>query len=212
MATSKNIALHLLLLLYTLCTACGGNVEDHQKQVISEGIIVYDTSIVEVYVYDTIRKIVPENARNCVERIFAGEVGVLEVGGNNRGSRIGEYLAATGLGQGYAYCAAFICWGFDQCDVPNPHSAWSPTVAMYNVVYTRGDEHLPANNGLLVAGLYYKTLGRIGHVLKIVEFRDGEAITIEGNTNGAGSREGDGVHRKVRPTWALYKISDYDTH
>ncbi len=53
--------------------------------------------------------------------------------------------------------------------------------------------------------------GGKGHT-GLVERMDGYAIhTIEGNTNAAGSREGDGVYRKVRQLSAITAgFIDYD--
>lgn len=38
--------------------------------------------------------------------------GVHEVGGNNRGPAIKRYLKGVGLGEGYAWCDAFVSWCF----------------------------------------------------------------------------------------------------
>lgn len=44
-------------------------------------------------------------------RVAEGEVGVVEVDGENRGPRVAEYQAATYLpGTGWAWCGAFVCW------------------------------------------------------------------------------------------------------
>lgn len=161
--------------------------------------------------YDTIRREVPaqEDPGGCLVASYLGEIGIREEGGNNRGERIQEYLQAVNLGPGFAWCAAFICWNLDQCDITNPSSAWSPAVGLYNVIYSRGDEVFPSARPGLVFALYYKNLGRIGHVGFIHQVKDEQVITVEGNTNGDGSRDGDGVHKKIRPTWAIYRVSSY---
>lgn len=60
-----------------------------------------------------------------------------------------------------------------------------------------------------VFGLYFSKLGRVAHV----GFIDGENatsyFTIEGNTNGSGSREGDGIYRKTRNKNTIHIISDH---
>jgi hypothetical protein len=58
--------------------------------------------------------------------------------------------------------------------------------------------------------LYYPSLARIGHT----GFYDGRLnasiySTVEGNTNGAGSREGDGVYQKYRSFKATYSINRF---
>ena len=82
-------------------------------------------------------------------------------------------------------------------------------VSTYNVIWRTG-QPLPANNQNLVFGLYYKHLGRIGHTGIIKQFSGNAAATIEGNTNGQGDREGDGVWAKIRPINTMYVISQYN--
>lgn len=59
----------------------------------------------EVMVKDT--QTFPET----LARIAESQVGVREVGGNNRGPQVQAYQQATWLaGTGWAWCAAFVCW------------------------------------------------------------------------------------------------------
>jgi len=52
---------------------------------------------------------------------------------------------------------------------------------------------------------------RIAHV-GFIHAQEGDYyITVEGNTNQAGSREGDGVYKKRRPKRTIYKVADYIT-
>ncbi|MEJ2883302.1 hypothetical protein [Pedobacter sp. GR22-6] len=61
----------------------------------------------------------------------------------------------------------------------------------------------------LVLGIYFPSLKRIGHV-GLVEYVKGDYIhSIEANTNVIGSREGDGVYRKIRHRRTIYKYSDW---
>ena len=146
---------------------------------------------------------------SCVLETSAKEVGVKEYGGNNKGSRIGEYLKVTNLPEGYAWCAAFVCWVMEQCGLDHPSSAWSPVVATHNTIYKRGDEYFPNMQDGLVFGLYYENLKRIGHVGIIYKIQGNKVYTIEGNTSGSKTREGDGVHRLIRPKKSIYRISKY---
>lgn len=143
----------------------------------------------------------------CIDHAFKRELGVREVG-RNGGKRVTEYLNYTGLGSGYAWCGSFACFNLGSCGVPNPMSAWSPTVAYWNVVYKKGDKFPTKPNGLIF-GLYYKRLGRVGHVGYIEEIMTNNIKTIEGNTSSGGSRDGDGVYRRMRPKWAIEVVSQY---
>lgn len=61
-----------------------------------------------------------------------------------------------------------------------------------------------------VFGIYYSNLKRVGHVGFIEKVDGGTITTIEGNTNGGGSREGDGVYRKIRRLSQMHKIVSYE--
>jgi len=98
----------------------------------------------------------------------------------------------------------------EQCGIKNPRSAWSPTVGMTNVIYHRGREEIPSDVKDCVFSLYYKNLGRIGHVGFVESKTNGGFITVEGNTNGKGEREGDGVHRKKRLDWEIFTLCRYN--
>ena len=60
-----------------------------------------------------------------------------------------------------------------------------------------------------IFGLYFPEKGRIAHVGFIDEWKDPWLITVEGNTNVLGSREGDGVYRKRRLVRSVYKVARY---
>ena len=58
-----------------------------------------------------------------------------------------------------------------------------------------------------VFGIYYPRQNRIAHVGFIDGQQEGFFITVEGNTNANGSRNGDGVYRKRCSVRTIYKIS-----
>ncbi len=61
----------------------------------------------------------------------------------------------------------------------------------------------------LVFGIYFPHLKRIGHC-GIVERLQGDfVVSIEGNTNVNGGREGDGVYRKLRHKRSIAKYADW---
>ena len=60
-----------------------------------------------------------------------------------------------------------------------------------------------------VCTFYYTNLGRVGHVEIIYKADDKYVYTISGNTNGVGSREGDGCYRKKRELSKVYAITRY---
>jgi hypothetical protein len=88
-------------------------------------------------------------------------------------------------------------------------SGYSPNWFQSNVVYKR-DDNINRNYVTTVGdvfGLWFANKNRIAHV-GFIDSRQGDYyITVEGNTNEAGSREGDGVYKKRRHVKTIYAIS-----
>lgn len=60
-----------------------------------------------------------------------------------------------------------------------------------------------------IFGIYFPEKGRIAHVGFVDQWDGKWLITVEGNTNESGSREGDGVYRKRRLVSSISKVSVY---
>jgi hypothetical protein len=144
-----------------------------------------------------------------VTEIYSSEIGVRELTGKNDGKRVEEYLASCGRTKGDAWCAAFVTWTFKQARIKAVVSAWSPSwFPSENTIYTRGAKSNRIPDMTDVFGIYFQELGRIAHVGFIDKWEGGSfCITVEGNTNDANSREGDGVYRKRRLKSQIYKVS-----
>ncbi len=139
---------------------------------------------------------------------YMAEIGVREKTGHNDGARVEAYLRAVGLGKGYPWCAAFVAWTFKQCGVRTVNSAWGPSwFPERRVVYRRGQGkgYIPRAGD--VFGIYFSSKRRIAHVGFIDGIKGNYFVTVEGNTNRKGSREGDGVYRKLRPRGTIYRVS-----
>lgn len=152
-----------------------------------------------------------EHLRECVQATYLSQVGIRELTGRNDGREVSAYLQSVGLTEGHAWCAAFVYWCFSQCGVKAPCSGWSPMwFSDKFTIYRRGVKnlHLVPKPGD-VGGIWYKDKQRIAHVFFIHATEGNNFVTIEGNTNGAGSREGNGVYRKIRPANTVYAISRY---
>jgi len=119
------------------------------------------------------------------------ELDVREETVHNDGTRVEEYLRYAGAQKGDPWCAAFVSWVFGQAGYARPKTAWSPALfpkARQTI------NPLPAD----VFGIYFPNLKRIGHCGLVSKKQGNWIYTIEGNTNVAGSREGDGVYAKIR--------------
>lgn len=145
----------------------------------------------------------------CQEQLIAtyeSQVGVRENLGANDSKEIREYLKLAGFYKPAKYCAAFVCWGLTVNGICNPRTAWSPSLfPSDHLIDARSISPQPGD----AFGVYYSNLGRIAHAGVIKYWpRDGDTfISIEGNTNDNGSRNGDGNYRKRSLKRRAYKIS-----
>lgn len=151
------------------------------------------------------------NNRQCVVSSFQSQVGVRELSGRNDGFEVEKYLASTDLGKGYAWCAAFVNWNLEQCGSNSAGSAWSPDwLPASTTIYKRGQFSYATPQPGDVFGIYFQSKKRIAHVGFIERWGNTSfAITVEGNTNDAGSRDGDGVYRKFRHKKQIYAVANW---
>lgn len=140
------------------------------------------------------------------------EIGVRELTGHNDGRQVALFLKSVNLSIGNPWCAAFIAYVLDQLHLEHPKSGYCPNWFVSNVVYRRGPPGSPLTNVNAgdVFGIYFESKHRIAHVGIIEQVTKGYIITIEGNTNEAGSREGDGVYRKKRLPRQIYAVSRWN--
>lgn len=162
---------------------------------------------------------------------------IREATGHNDGPEVSYILSAVDMPEGLSWCGAFVYTAYLHAGVELPPPArayaWAPTWTARNVIWrsndnrrTRaGDEQgQTARASVLgsartdtpapgdVFGLWFKSKRRVAHVGIVRDWTDGNyAITIEGNTNTAGSREGDGVYSKRRLKSQIYAVSRWTT-
>jgi hypothetical protein len=145
---------------------------------------------------------------STLQQIFRGEIGVRERSGRNDGHRIEQYLRFTGLKPGYPWCAAFVAWCFGQAGIPAPRSAYCPSFfPQSRTIWKRSANPDPPPRPGDVFGIYFPEKGRIAHMGFVDSWNDKFMISVEGNTNLQGSREGDGVYRKRRLTNSIARVA-----
>ena len=109
------------------------------------------------------------------------QIGVSEIDGTNCGPIVDEYKAATWLDptKGWPWCAAFICW---------------------LVREAIKDEDVPFDRPQTAGAWDFENWAKKQEGIELRKDVDlsGDVATIEGNTNGAGSREGGAVLEKRR--------------
>ncbi|WP_158800624.1 peptidoglycan-binding protein [Pedobacter sp. L105] len=134
--------------------------------------------------------------------VASREVGVRELTQHNDGKRVEEYLALTHLKKGNPWCASFVSFVFAQCGYSKPRSAWCPDLFPDSRLATSA---LPGD----IMGIYFPEKKRIAHVGLVIHQLGSWVTTCEGNTDVAGSREGDGVYKKLRHIKTIHSISDW---
>lgn len=135
-------------------------------------------------------------------QIALSQVGVREATGKNDGAAVEAYLTYTGNKKGEPWCASFVSWVYGKAGFKQPRTAWSAALFPKNRLI---NAPLPAS----IFGIYYPKLKRIAHCGLVASVRKHWVYTIEGNTNVDGSREGSGVHRKLRHQRSIALYADW---
>ena len=147
--------------------------------------------------------------RDEVQKTYVSQIGVKEKTGNNDGLQVEMYLNSVGLSKGDPWCAAYVSWCFQQNKINNPKSGYSPYWFLSNVIYKRGKTSEIVFPKASVFGIWFESKGRVAHVGFIDRDKGKEVVTVEGNTNGGGSRDGDGIYRRIRLKRQIYCVSDW---
>jgi len=128
----------------------------------------------------------------------------------NSSPEIDTFLSAVGVYVPAPWCVAFVSYNLSSFNVPNPATAWSPDYArVKNIIWTPKKPTIKPLAGDVFT-LYFSSMKRVGHGgFYIKTDKSGYFITIEGNTNGMGSREGDGVYVKKRAPEKIYAITRF---
>jgi hypothetical protein len=141
----------------------------------------------------------PKPADGCqcdneyIVNVALKEVGVREQGGNNRGERVEEYIAAGGGKPGEAWCAYFLVWTWLISDCGLHGNGWSPS--WFKPSRQIQHEHIKGGD---TGGVYNVKLKRVSHIFLVWKTKGDLIYTIEGNTSSGGGRDGDGVRSLVR--------------
>lgn len=144
--------------------------------------------------------------REAARLIAKGEVGTHEVGGNNRGKRVEEYLAAARLPPGQSWCVAFAIWCYDRAAEAAGFKSPLPRIGHVGKFFRWCQQHhdewitpVPVVGAL---GCHQEDPGdpdSHGH-LTIIDAINGSTLSdISGNTNAKGSRAGNLVGPNDRP-------------
>lgn len=139
---------------------------------------------------------VPSSITEAAVTAAVSQLGIREQGGNNTGPEVDLYLASVGLEPGASWCAAFVYWCFrraaNSLTVPSPCPKTGGALKLWKLADPHFHMTAPARGRVFVMD-HGQGLGHVGFVEAVRE--DGSIDSVEGNTNAAGSRNGDRVAR-----------------
>ncbi len=144
--------------------------------------------------------------------VARSQIGVLEdPPGSNRGAQVEEYQRSVGIPPGEPWCAAFVYWCFrraaEQLGIANPVLRTGGVLDHWNRAYEEGirrvtREQAMEDPSLALPGFIFiidtGAPGGAGHTGLVEKVDGGMLVTIEGNTNEGGGREGIGVFRRSK--------------
>jgi hypothetical protein len=145
-----------------------------------------------------------------LQQSYTLQIGIREATGHNDGKSVEMYLQTVGLTKGYPWCAAFVKWNLLQAGITDASRINGMALSCHNannIVWFKNSFSKAVQPGDVFT-LYYPKLRRIGHT-GFYDKRINASVyrSVEGNTNEAGSREGDGVYYKYRSFRATYSIT-----
>ena len=140
------------------------------------------------------------------------ELGTKEIGASNCGPRVNQYKAATNLppDQEWPWCAAFVCWlvrealkatgTLETATFRRPTTASAFGLETWSLAQdeTTQTSKLPQRD-IKPGDIVVYNFSHCGIAFTVCD-DTGHFLAIEGNTNGAGSREGGAVLKRTRRT------------
>lgn len=198
---------YLWCLLFFVILGCGTNISHDSVTVTLPSVLTTKPDDEEVEIPEKAEVIEPVTAVT-LQQIYLSQLYVRELTGKNDGVDVEKYLRSTGLPKGNPWCAAFVHWCLEEADIPNKVTAWSPTAENKGHIVYRARQQIEEPEPGDVVTFYYANLGRVGHAgFYNKKISNTTYESVEGNTNGAGSREGNGVYKKYRSFNATHSIS-----
>lgn len=200
-----------MLLYSNIFTQCrnNGNVETITT-IIEKKVPIIITERDTIYIEVDIEPTLSEKYIQALKKY----IGTREKTGKNDGPVVEKILLNCGINFPAAWCACFLNQGLLDIELTGPiDPAWSPNwfKDKSRIKYIRdiNPKSTKFEQGWIV-GIYFRNLGRIAHVAAVIEdFGDNYILTIEGNTNAQGGREGDGVYLRIRHKSEIYMASDW---
>jgi hypothetical protein len=145
-----------------------------------------------------------------IKEVATEEIGVREIGFTNRGERVQQYQASTNLkGTGWPYCAAFICFVVREAmarwekehgkklTFKRPQTAAAYGFDEWSQAQDASTKTRRKHTGEAIGIFSLHSTSHCGIAISKPD-KNGFFLTIEGNSNTKGSRDGGGVVRQRR--------------
>lgn len=140
--------------------------------------------------------------QTCILSVARSKLGVRETS-NNRGPEVDKIIIAGGGKPGQAWCGWFARFcHMVGCKIKPVGGGMAMSWFVKDNIVKDPDVR-PGD----VFSVWNKYMKRIGHVGMVEMVKDDKVITIEGNTNGFGQREGSGVCRLTRSKKSIYSFA-----
>jgi hypothetical protein len=155
------------------------------------------------------------SVRDGIVKTYESQIGVRELTGRNDGQRVETYLSYVWLKRGQPWCAAFVSWTFGQNSIKYARSGGCVALMEQGITIYKPSSPAVGKKGYGtpqaadVFFIYFPEKKRVAHTGFVHIWGETYVTTVEGNTNEAGSREGDGVYRKRRLKRQIYAASTY---
>lgn len=115
------------------------------------------------------------------------------------GSNRQPFAAMAGHVDGYAWCATFLVAMARQCGLTLPEGASSAYTPSMEAAFKRAGRLSTTPHPGSFGFVYFPSMGRVAHVALVTAVVGDDVLTIEGNSNTDGGREGLEVVRRRRP-------------
>lgn len=147
--------------------------------------------------------------REAIQKRYTAQIGVRELTGKNDGKSVEVYLSYVWLKKGQPWCAAFVSWVYGQYGVKNARSGGTVQLMSQGTTIYKSGKVTETPQKADAFFIWFANKGRVAHTGFVDKWSATWVETVEGNTNEAGSREGDGVYRKKRLKRQIYAVTKY---
>lgn len=152
------------------------------------------------------------SVRDKIRTSYTEKIGVRELTGRNDGIQVESFLKYVWLKKGEPWCAAYVSWCFGQNGFSKPRSGGCVQLSEQGkTIYKSGKtQSIPLYGDVFF--IWFANKGRVAHTGFVESWSETWVVTVEGNTNEAGSREGDGIYKKKRLKRQIYSVVNYITN